>query len=117
VKAYGRMIVLLVGAIATALILQGAFDASDHGKAERAVRGYRVGDGPALGERVEKEAPGGGWTTEITHGCRGIVEVSYRAPDGRFVFEYDVPQHAIHPGNDAAARILSTLPPSAPRPR
>jgi len=106
------MLVVLVGAIATAVILQGAFDASDHQKAERAVRGYRVGDGPTLGERVERETPGGGWATEITHGCRGIVEVTYLTQAGpRYVFEYDVPAHAIHPCNEAARKLLAALPP------
>jgi hypothetical protein len=110
------MLVLLVGAVATAFVLQGAFDASDHRKAEHAVRTYRVGNGPPLGERVEQAAPAGAWTTEITHGCRGIVEVTYAAPGGRFVFEYDVPQHAIHPGNPAAEKLLATLPSSPPPP-
>src|SRR3954470_10407555 len=106
------MMVLLVGSIATALVLQGAFDVSDHQKSERAVRGYRVADGPTLGERVEQAAPGGGWSTEITHGCRGIVRVSYVAPGGSYVFDYDVPQHGIHPANAAAEQILSVLPPA-----
>jgi hypothetical protein len=108
------MIVLLVGAIATAFILQGAFDLSDHQKAERAVRSYRAGDGPSLGERIEREAPGGAWSTEITHACRGIVVVSYRAPSATYRFDYDVPAHGIHPGNAAAERLLRALPPPSP---
>jgi hypothetical protein len=108
------MIVLLVGAIATAFILQGAFDASDHAKSERAVRSYRVGDGPTLGERVERAMPGGAWTTDITHGCRGIVQVGYHAPGGTYLFDYDVPSHAIHPANAAAEQVLRALPAASP---
>lgn len=50
------------------------------------------------------------WTTEITHGCRGIVRVSYAAPAGTYLFDYDVPGHAIHPGNPAAEHILAEVP-------
>jgi hypothetical protein len=105
------MVMLFVGAIATATIVQGAFDASDHQKSERAVRTYQVGDGPPLGDRIEKEAPGGVWSSEITHACRGIVRVSYVAPGGTWVFDYDVPGHGIHPGNETAAHLLESLPP------
>jgi hypothetical protein len=104
------MLIILAGMIATALILQGAFDASDHRKSERIVRNHRGPTGPSLGERVEAEAPGGAWTTEITHGCRGFVRVSYIAPAGTYVFDYDVPAHGIHPGNPAAERILAAIP-------
>jgi len=104
------MIVMLVAMIATALVLQGLFDKSDHEKSERVVRSYRGAGGATVEERVAKEAPGGAWSTEITQGCRGIVRVTYSAPAGVYVFDYDVPEHRIHPGNAAAERILGAMP-------
>jgi hypothetical protein len=117
------MMIMLMCMIATAVILQGWFDASDHRKAERIVRGYRgavpehtVGGAlgippPAtLGERVEAEAPGGAWSTEITHACRGFVRVTYQSPSSVYLFDYDVPEHRIHPANPAAERVLQQLP-------
>ncbi len=114
-KPYARMVVLLVCMISTALILQGAFDTSDHTKSERIVRGYRgAAGGPSLAERVEAAAPGGAWSSEITHACRGFVRVTYAAPGGSWVFDYDVPQHLIHPGNPAAESVLGALAAPAP---
>ena len=113
---YARMMVLLFGIIGTALVLQSAFDSSDHNKASRAVRGYRVGTGPTLEERLGSVAPGGAWSTEITHGCRGIVRVDYRVANTDYAFDYDVPEHGIHPGNPAAERLLKELPRVAPAP-
>ena len=55
----------------------------------------------------------GAWSSEITQGCRGFVRVSYSAPGGLYQFDYDVPQHRIHPGNAAAERILARLPVAA----
>lgn len=104
------MLVILVAMIATALVLQGLFDKSDHEKSERIVRGYRGGGGATVEERLAKEAPGGAWASEITHGCRGVVRVSYTAPAGQYLFDYDVPGHAIHPANPAAERVLAVVP-------
>jgi hypothetical protein len=101
-----RLFILFFCAAGTLLILQNAFDASDHRKAERAVRNYAVG-GRVLGAFVETRAPGGQWTTEITHGCRGVVRASYSAPGGLYQFDYDVPAHAIHPGNEAGQKALA----------
>lgn len=122
-KPYARMGIMLVCMISTALILQGLFDTSDHAKSERIVRHYRGGaEGPgappSLEERLEREAPGGVWSSEITAGCRGFVRVSYAAPGGVYLFDYDVPEHAIHPGNPSAERVLAALaiaPPSSAR--
>jgi len=109
-----RLFILFFCATATLLILQNAFDSSDHRKAERAVRNYAVG-GKVLGTLVEKQAPGGAWSTEITHGCRGIVRASYDAPGGRFEFDYDVPGHMIHPANERGRAALEALTaPAAP---
>jgi hypothetical protein len=85
------------------------------------VRAYRTGAGPSLGERVEAEAPGGTWSSEISDGCRGFVRVTYSAPAGVYLFDYVVPQHRIHPANPAGERILSAMPApavdgGAPRP-
>ena len=113
-KPYSRMLILLIGTIATATVLQGAFDTSDHQKGERAVRLYRVGAGAPLGARVEAEAPGGVWTTEITHGCRGVVRVSYTTQATQYLFDYDVPGHAIHPANPSAEHVLATFPADSP---
>ena len=110
------MMVMLVCMVATALLLQGLFDASDHGKAERIVRNYRGAGGPSVGELVESEAPGGEWSSEITHACRGFVRVHYILPSGgRYLFDYDVPQHQIHPANPPAAAVLARVPAAPPK--
>jgi hypothetical protein len=103
-----RLFILFFCASGTLLILQNAFDSSDHRKAERAVRNYAAG-GRTLGALIEKESPGGTWSTEITHGCRGIVRATYDAPAGRYEFDYDVPAHVIHPGNERGRAALDTL--------
>ena len=108
-----RLFILFFCATATLLILQNAFDSSDHRKAERAVRNHAVG-GKVLGTLVEREAPGGVWTTEITHGCRGIVRTTYAAPGGQFEFDYDVPGHMIHPANERGRAALEMLGTAAP---
>src|SRR5262245_45717928 len=103
-----RFLVLLLGMIGSVLLLQRAFDSSDHKKAERAVRSYTIGE-RSLGALVESEAPGGHWSTEITAGCRGVVRTSYDAPGARFEFDYDVPGHTIHPANEPGREALATL--------
>ncbi len=112
-KPYAKMLIALVAMIATALVLQGAFDASDHQKSERIVRNYRGGGTESIEDKVQKIAPGGAWSSEITQGCRGFVRVTYAAPGGRWDFDYDVPQHYIHPANAAAEQILSSIPVAA----
>ena len=82
------------------LILQSAFDSSDHRKADHAVRNYSVG-GRTLGPFLEQRRPNAGWSSEITHGCRGVVRVTY----GDTAFDYDVPGHGIHPGNEAGRQF------------
>ncbi len=106
----GKWFIALVCMLSTALILQGAFDTSDHEKSERIVRSYRGRGGPSIDERVHAAAPGGSWSTEITRGCRGIVRVGYHAPGASYEFDYDVPQHGIHPANPAAEAILNAIP-------
>jgi hypothetical protein len=104
-----RLLILFVCATGTVLILQTAFDASDHGKADRAVRNYSVGGPSMLGAYLEKQSPGGTWSTEITHGCRGVVRERYTAPTATYDFDYDVPGHRIHPGNEAGRAALEAF--------
>jgi hypothetical protein len=104
-----RLLILFVCATGTVLILQTAFDASDHGKADRAVRNYSVGGPSALGPYLEKQSPGGTWSTDITHGCRGVVQARYTAPTVTYEFDYDVPGHMIHPGNEAGRAALDAF--------
>jgi hypothetical protein len=106
-----RLAILFLCTAGTLIILQSAFDASDHRKAERAVRGYTVG-ARTLGGLVEAAAPGGHWTTTITHGCRGVVRVEY----GGYAFDYDVPGHTVHPGNPLGEQALRSLVGGAPAP-
>jgi len=106
-----RLLILFVCTAATLLILQGAFDQSDHKKADHAVRAYNVG-GRQLGPYLEQRTPGGVWSTEITHGCRGIVRVTY----ADFAFDYDVPEHGIHPGNEAGRKVLEEFVAPSPSP-
>ena len=109
-----RLLILFVCAIGALLILQSAFDSSDHRKADHAVRNYSVG-GRTLGPFLEQRRPNAGWSSEITHGCRGVVRVTY----GDTAFDYDVPGHGIHPGNEAGRLALeefvSPTPAAAPR--
>jgi hypothetical protein len=105
-----RLAILFFCATGTMLILQSAFDASDHGKAERAVRSYTVeGAAGTLGAFVEAKTPGGAWSTEITHGCRGIVSARYAAPSAVYEWDYDVPAHTIHPANEAGRAALESF--------
>ena len=119
-RPYARMLLLLVCMVATAVVLQAMFETSDHTKSERIVRTYRgatpagagsAATGATLAERLEGQAPGGVWTSEITEGCRGYVRVRYTTATGEWIFDYDVPQHRIHPGNPAAESILRVLGP------
>jgi hypothetical protein len=109
-----RLLILFVCTTATVLILQTAFDASDHGKAERAVKNYSVGGPSTLGSWLEKQTPGGAWSSEITHGCRGIVQARYATPQVVYDFDYDVPGHMIHPGNETARAALEAFVKQAP---
>ena len=109
------MLLMLVCMVATAVVLQAMFETGDHTKSERIVRGYR-GEGPAaqsapsLDERLAGRAPGGVWSSEIANGCRGFVRVRYTTPTVEYLFDYDVPEHRIHPGNPLAEQLLGELP-------
>jgi hypothetical protein len=107
-----RLLILFVCAAGTMLLLQSAFDSSDHRKADRAVRNYTV-NGRVLGPLLEKRQPGREWSTEITHSCRGVVRVTY----GDAAFDYDVPGHGIHPGNEAGRQVLEELVAPSPSPQ
>jgi hypothetical protein len=102
-----RLLILFVCTAGSLLILQNAFDASDHRKAERAVRGYRA---PArrepFGAFLEARLPGGAWDTEITNGCRGVVRTRYAAPSALCEFDFDVPGRTVHPANERARQLL-----------
>ena len=106
-----RLVIVFVCALSTLFILQSAFESSDHKKADHAVRDYTV-DGRALGPFLEKRQPNRGWSTEITHGCRGVVRVTY----GDYAFDYDVPGHGIHPGNEAGRLALEEFVSPSPSP-
>jgi hypothetical protein len=67
------------------------------------VQNYRVGDKPLpFGVFLGQRAPGGTWESEITHGCRGVVRVSY----GGHLFDYDVPGRTFHPANELARQAM-----------
>lgn len=106
-----RLLILFVCVAGTLLILQSAFDSSDHRKGDHAVRTYTI-NGRVLGPFLETKEPGREWATEITHGCRGVVRVTY----GDFAFDYDVPGHGIHPGNEAGMRALEEFTAPSPSP-
>ena len=113
-----RLLIVFVCAAGSLMILQSAFDSSDHKKADKAVRGYVV-NGRAFGDWLEARAPNGRWSTEITHSCRGVVRVRYAAPSQEYDFDYEVPAHAIHPGNASGEQALTAFtmapPPSSAR--
>jgi hypothetical protein len=110
-----RLLIVFFCTAGSLMILQAAFDASDHRKAEKAVRGYTV-NGRVLGAYLESRTPGGRWSTEITHTCRGVVRTSYTAPAAEYDFDYEIPAHAIHPGNQLGEDALRdfTAAPAAP---
>lgn len=103
-----RLMLIFFFTAGSMLLLQSAFDSSDHRKAEKAVRSYVVG-GRVLGPYLEARSPGGEWSTEITHTCRGIVRATYDAPGARYDFDYDVPGHGIHPGNELGKAALEAF--------
>jgi len=103
-----RLLILFFCCAGSLLILQSAFDASDHKKAERAVRNYTV-ENRVFGPFIEARAPGGIWTTEITHGCRGVVRSRYDTPAAHYEFDYDVPGHMIHPANELGKDALEAF--------
>ena len=108
------MLVMLACMVATAVMLQAMFDTSDHTKSERIVRTYRGAGGPTVEERVTRETPGGVWSSEVLHACRGFVRVHYDAPPVEYLFDYDIPEHRIHPANPAATRVLDAIPAPPP---
>src|SRR5690242_2590296 len=99
-----RLLILFICVAGTMLILQSAFDSSDHKKADHAVRTHII-NGHMLGPTLEQRAPNGEWTTEITHSCRGVVRVTY----DKYAFDYDLVEHRIHPGNEAGLKVLEEL--------
>jgi hypothetical protein len=103
-----RLLIVFVCAAGSLMILQSAFDSSDHKKADKAVRGYVV-NGRVFGDWLEARAPNGRWSSEITHSCRGVVRVRYAAPPTDYEFDYEVPAHAIHPGNAAGEQALTAF--------
>jgi hypothetical protein len=103
-----RIAIIVVCIAGSLFMLQGAFDASDHRKAERAMQVYTVG-GTSFASFLEERAPGGRWSTEITQGCRGVVRTRYTAPSGSYEFDYEVPSHAIHPGNELGRAMLEAF--------
>jgi len=110
-----RLLIVFVCTAGSLMILQSAFDSSDHRKAEKAVRGYAM-NGRVLGTELEAKSPGGQWSTEITHTCRGVVRVSYTAPRAQYDFDYEIPAHAIHPGNELGKSALEAFTAAPPAP-
>lgn len=86
------------------LSLQQRFDAGDHAKAERLVRGLAAAGRSErfdafVAARANHGRPGT-WTSDITGGCRGIVEVRYRVPGepaAAYAWDVDLPAQAVHP--------------------
>ena len=102
-----RLLILFVCTAGSLLILQNAFDVSDHRKAERGVRNYHLADRQeTFGAYLEARAPGGAWDTEITNGCRGVVRTSYATPQATYLFDFDVPGHTVHPANELGRVVL-----------
>ena len=103
-----RLVLLFALGAGALLFLQNAFDSSDHRKGEKAVRTYTVGE-RQLGPYLEQREPGGTWSTEITQGCRGVVRTRYRTTQKLYEFDYDVPAHTIHPGNELGRELLESF--------
>ena len=110
-----RLLILFVCTAGSLLILQNAFDRSDHRKAELAVKS-EVAHGQRFGDFLEKRSPGGVWSTEITHGCRGIVHTVYDAPGGRYEFDYDDSLKSYSTSNEMARAAHAEFMGAAPAP-
>lgn len=102
-----KLVIVFLCVTASVFILQGAFDRSDHQKAERALQNYTLA-GKVFGPFVQSHMhdKNGEWSSEITHGCRGIVRVRYTTPSEVAEFDYDVPNHGIHPANAIGLSLL-----------
>lgn len=99
-------IIFAVGVIlcaASLLYLQQRFDRSDHAKATRLVRNFRVESRPERFEEFLMRRHGGlegAWSTEITGGCRGVVRVTWSVPGHPptvYFWDVEIPSQKIHP--------------------
>lgn len=96
----GLGIVLCAGSL---VWLQRRFDASDHAKAQRLVRNLRAEGRSETFEQFLAAKHGGvagTWNTEITGGCRGVVQVTYTLPGSPptvFAWDVEVPSQGVHP--------------------
>jgi hypothetical protein len=121
---------LIVGATtlvcAACLIwLQGEFTSSDHRKAERLVRLYRVDHRDETFEQFLARSHGGNhgqWGTDISDGCRGVVRVTWAAsdhPDTVYRWDVEIPTQEIYAVVDSPGgeRLLQEFNgPAAPLP-
>ncbi len=107
-----RLLIVFFCTAASVLLLQSAFDQSDHRKSEHAVRAYPVG-ADTLGAFVERRSPGGGWSSEVTNGCRGLVRVSYATDKVLYQFDCDLSTQQIYPGNELGKIAFGQLAASA----
>ena len=106
--------------------LQQRFDAGDHAKAERLVRGLGASGRTERFDAYVARSAGAnpnGWSSEITGGCRGVARVSYVVPGGpSYAWEVDLPLETVHPTRSSAAgeRLLREFvggSPASPEPR
>jgi hypothetical protein len=84
--------------------LQGLFDSSDHTKGRRLVQGLRRADNATetFQQYIERRHGGqpGLWTSEVTGGCRGVVQVSWSLPGNppvRYAWDVEIPSQTVHP--------------------
>ena len=87
--------------------LQGTFDRSDHEKGERFVRNLKQPGRPEpfetfLANRHKGQL--GTWSSTITGGCRGVVQVTYTVPGvppTLYSWDVEIPSQAVHPRTDS----------------
>lgn len=117
-----------LGIVASFWLLEGAFAAGDHRKAQALVREHRLG-GPTLEQfllsrHADRTGPPA-WSSHILSGCRGFVRVRCAIPrrgaaPAAYVFDVDLPQKGIHPADEAGRSVLrefaraGSSPPRAP---
>ena len=115
-KVHPAAYLILVAAAVSLFVLQGIFDRSDLDKGEKLAREYRLG-ATTLGQFVEsrhtdRTGPAR-WSAEILSSCRGTVRVTCAVPraegDAIYRFDIDLPEKAIHPGDEAGKAALEAL--------
>ncbi|MEK6606117.1 MAG: hypothetical protein AABZ30_00480 [Myxococcota bacterium] len=103
-----------LGIVASAAVLESAFEGADHRKAVDLVRDHRLRElrlEDYLRSRHADSAGQAVWSSTVTSGCRGFVRVVCEIPrraalPARYVFDVDLPRRSLHPADGQGALVL-----------